>query len=255
MASGEGPHDDDGALHPEKPGWYPDPWSATGTGERYWDGTRWLTSERPLGRGNAGPVVDLGRHRRPASRRRTWIWVALGVAVAGSVVVLGVAQTSDDSEHAVNTPSATDAATPAPTSSVAAKTALAAATSTLEPGHDCYGKDCGKLLLGDWPAIELGDCLNTDRTDRGVAFTIVPCDATHAVEVFYVSSPPTIPDPMPTTMEDLTRAVCPSSAMEAYSPSFAAAHPDPAAYAGGWSARDKRVCAVPAPDPNASIRG
>ena len=35
---------------PVAPGWYPDPWSATGDGERYFDGTRWGTTEKPLGR-------------------------------------------------------------------------------------------------------------------------------------------------------------------------------------------------------------
>lgn len=37
-------------YQPDAPGWYPDPWSATGGGERYFDGKRWGTSERPRGR-------------------------------------------------------------------------------------------------------------------------------------------------------------------------------------------------------------
>jgi hypothetical protein len=46
MAGGSGRKDED----PTAPGWYPDPWSATGEGERYFDGTRWGTTERPLAR-------------------------------------------------------------------------------------------------------------------------------------------------------------------------------------------------------------
>ena len=37
-------------YQPDTPGWYPDPWSATGGGERYFDGKRWGTTERPRGR-------------------------------------------------------------------------------------------------------------------------------------------------------------------------------------------------------------
>ena len=36
-------------YQPDAPGWYPDPWSATGGGERYFDGKRWGTNERPRG--------------------------------------------------------------------------------------------------------------------------------------------------------------------------------------------------------------
>ena len=37
-------------YQPDAPGWYPDPWSATGGGERYFDGKRWGTNERPRAR-------------------------------------------------------------------------------------------------------------------------------------------------------------------------------------------------------------
>lgn len=36
---------------PNAPGWYPDPFSATGTGERYFDGEKWTSNDR------ADPVV------------------------------------------------------------------------------------------------------------------------------------------------------------------------------------------------------
>ena len=35
---------------PSGPGWYPDPWSADGKGERYFDGKHWGSTERPRGR-------------------------------------------------------------------------------------------------------------------------------------------------------------------------------------------------------------
>jgi len=49
---------------PDAPGWYPDPFSATGTGERYFDGKQWGTTERPRGR-ESTVVVPM---RRPRSR-------------------------------------------------------------------------------------------------------------------------------------------------------------------------------------------
>lgn len=57
-----------GGEHPSEPGWYPDPWSATGTGERYFDGERWGTSDRPLAR-HTSTVVEEGSSR--ARRRRS----------------------------------------------------------------------------------------------------------------------------------------------------------------------------------------
>ncbi len=46
MAGGSGRNDED----PTAPGWYPDPWSATGDGERYFDGKHWGSNEKPLAR-------------------------------------------------------------------------------------------------------------------------------------------------------------------------------------------------------------
>jgi hypothetical protein len=249
LAGGDRPRDDERAPRPDTPGWYPDPWSATGAGERYWDGTRWLTTERPIERAHGGTVVELTPRRRRWWRARTALWVILGALIAGAVVIFGVSQSSSNSSRpAVTAPAAVGGATT--TFAVDGEST----TSTSFGGKTCYGKDCGKALLGDWLRIATGDCMNTDETDSSVTFTVVSCESTHEVEVFYVS-PPTIPKPTPTSLDDLTRAVCPSSAMQAYAPSFAADHPDPAAYAGGWSGTDKRVCVVGATDPNASIRG
>lgn len=50
---------------PTAPGWYPDPWSATGEGERYFDGKRWGTTEKPLARHTVATRED----RPPKSDR------------------------------------------------------------------------------------------------------------------------------------------------------------------------------------------
>ena len=57
---------------PGAPGWYPDPWSATGQGERYFDGELWGSSERPRAR-HSIPVdgFDPGPHS-PQRTRRSW---------------------------------------------------------------------------------------------------------------------------------------------------------------------------------------
>ena len=59
--------------NPSGPGWYPDPWSADGKGERYFDGKRWGTTERPRraahhGRGRRTPTTHT--QLEPVPRRR-----------------------------------------------------------------------------------------------------------------------------------------------------------------------------------------
>jgi hypothetical protein len=53
---------------PRAAGWYPDPWSATGEGERYFDGKRWGTNEKPFGR-HTTTAVEPARHVRSVSGR------------------------------------------------------------------------------------------------------------------------------------------------------------------------------------------
>ncbi len=57
---------------PGAPGWYPDPWSATGDGQRYFDGERWGSSERPLSRHSV--VVDpfFDEPERSRGTGRSW---------------------------------------------------------------------------------------------------------------------------------------------------------------------------------------
>src|SRR5437763_9479857 len=80
QGGGRMPRDSARDEWPDVPGWYADPWSATGTGERYFDGKRWGTTERPLGRHTApgsGTKTRNRTHRqqRPAADggvRRRW---------------------------------------------------------------------------------------------------------------------------------------------------------------------------------------
>ena len=71
---------------PPAPGWYPDPWSATGTGERYFDGKRWGTTERPLGRESA-PIepVRTSPLRARKGRGRTVVSIAIVLALVAVV--------------------------------------------------------------------------------------------------------------------------------------------------------------------------
>jgi hypothetical protein len=105
----------DGSDTPTEPGWYPDPWSATGEGERYFDGKNWGTAERPLGRHS---VVDMeprrqarnarARHERFGNRRA--LVPALVLIVAVAVVWLVPQLTgSDGDKTAKTTPGSTTA--------------------------------------------------------------------------------------------------------------------------------------------------
>jgi len=98
------PSDRDDEFTPSAPGWYPDPWSATGTGERYFDGTRWGTTERPLGRHTtvevAEPVAASPRRRRPSP---TVVAVVLLVAVVVGWALLQNRRTHKSSNDAAPT--------------------------------------------------------------------------------------------------------------------------------------------------------
>jgi Protein of unknown function (DUF2510)/Matrixin len=71
---------------PREPGWYPDPWSATGEGERYFDGKRWGSTERPRGR-LSGPEPRAVT-RLPSSGRRRLRGLHLRLPHARPVIAL-----------------------------------------------------------------------------------------------------------------------------------------------------------------------
>ncbi|MDQ1436324.1 MAG: hypothetical protein QOF59_3140 [Actinomycetota bacterium] len=54
---------------PRAAGWYPDPWSATGEGERYFDGKKWGTNEKPFGRHTTAGIEPSRRAARSVAGR------------------------------------------------------------------------------------------------------------------------------------------------------------------------------------------
>jgi Protein of unknown function (DUF2510)/Matrixin len=79
---------DDEGIRPAKPGWYPDPWSADGRGERYFDGKKWGTAERPLGR--EATVTALASRRGRGLRGRLRSFGPLMIFVAAVLAVWGI---------------------------------------------------------------------------------------------------------------------------------------------------------------------
>jgi len=79
---------DEGQENPDRPGWYPDPWSATGTGERYFDGKTWGTNERPLGR-NTIALSDVRKKRRRSKATQRFTRVARPAAVIAGLLAVG----------------------------------------------------------------------------------------------------------------------------------------------------------------------
>jgi Protein of unknown function (DUF2510)/Matrixin len=78
---------------PRAPGWYPDPWSATGEGERYFDGRRWGSNERPLGREATVVPMERRRDRRLHSvRQRPQLIIAILVLVALAFLIARLQQ-------------------------------------------------------------------------------------------------------------------------------------------------------------------
>ncbi len=82
---------------PGGPGWYPDPWSADGNGERYFDGKRWGSTERPRAR-HTTVAVDERRPRTPSwTRSRAVVSIAvLAALVVGFVAVQRATGGTDD---------------------------------------------------------------------------------------------------------------------------------------------------------------
>jgi hypothetical protein len=92
VASGEKHTKETDPYQPDGPGWYPDPWSATGTGERYFDGKRWGTSERPRAR----HTVDPGPRAKPTIKARMprFRTVAIFAVIGALAIALWLVQGS-----------------------------------------------------------------------------------------------------------------------------------------------------------------
>jgi hypothetical protein len=73
---------DDSDIRPAKAGWYPDPWSADGRGERYFDGKKWGTSERPLPRDATVTKITSKRATRTRLRQFGPVLIFAGAVLA-----------------------------------------------------------------------------------------------------------------------------------------------------------------------------
>jgi hypothetical protein len=92
MGRKQGEHD---PYQPDAPGWYADPWSATGTGERYFDGKQWGTNERPRGRHSTTAATTTGAatvtRLRPGRRRAGGLVARFRIPII--LVLIGAAAT------------------------------------------------------------------------------------------------------------------------------------------------------------------
>jgi matrixin/uncharacterized protein DUF2510 len=79
---------DDEPELPRGPGWYPDPWSATGDGERYFDGKRWGTSAKPLGRHSTVAVETSKVRRTRSGLRRSAVPLLFFVGLVAAVLAV-----------------------------------------------------------------------------------------------------------------------------------------------------------------------
>lgn len=86
-------------IRPSKAGWYPDPWSADGSGERYFDGKKWGTSERPFSR--EATVTKLKSRHSVRARMRPWI--PLLIFVAAVLTVWGIGRWRESGRHGATT--------------------------------------------------------------------------------------------------------------------------------------------------------
>jgi Matrixin/Protein of unknown function (DUF2510) len=101
---------DDSDIRPGKPGWYPDPWSADGRGERYFDGKKWGTTERPLPR--EATVTQITSRRTARLRLRPFGPVLIFAAAVLLVWGIGRLRHSGNSRTVVTAPPVTS---PGPT--------------------------------------------------------------------------------------------------------------------------------------------
>ena len=237
-----------GEERPSAPGWYPDPWSATGQGERYFDGREWGSTERPLARHAATPPDRAGRSTR---RTRRVIGLLLVVAVAAVGVVV-LRSRKSDTKVAATSPSPTHV-TP---STVGAPSTSANATGDGRSRPGC-GQYCAYSLTGDWAELQQGDCANvrTDTSAKTFAFTRLSCSTRHDSEIYFAQRPDPVSslDPPPSSIADLISRVCGPEVLRNYAARYASAQPNAVAEAGTWGDGTERVCAVRPDNPTQPI--
>lgn len=104
---------------PTAPGWYPDPWSATGDGERYFDGKRWGSTEKPLARHTVATREE--GPPKPDRVRRVFLPVAILVVLVAAVWAVPKFLTNDSSDEATSTGSRRSQNAPPPSTEEAAQ--------------------------------------------------------------------------------------------------------------------------------------
>ncbi len=110
---------DDEPKHPRAAGWYPDPWSATGDGERYFDGKHWGSSARPLARHSNVPKGIQKPVRAVRSRTRSLIGPIVFLLLVAGVYFIQRSHHSSSNVTEIQTPPTTiptDRPVPAPES-------------------------------------------------------------------------------------------------------------------------------------------
>jgi hypothetical protein len=140
----------DGALRPSAPGWYPDPFSADGSGQRYFDGVGWSTENRPL-----GPRESRDDGEEPRSHRSSRIIaIVLVVALVGGTAI-GLVRVVLSSDSSASTSPPAPVAPTTPTTS----------------------------LVRNYAA---GECVTWMYTNGGDSWTdeaVVPCSEMHMAEI------------------------------------------------------------------------
>ncbi|MFN8027568.1 MAG: matrixin family metalloprotease [Acidimicrobiia bacterium] len=174
---------------PSTPGWYPDPWSATGTGERYFDGRTWGSTERPRGRhtvvekpekrGRADAPDGDGSPRRLRGGLR---WVVVIAVIAAVVGVLTWVQESGSSSDGGSSAAggAAPVASGAPGTTAPSPFAVAAG----QPHPTPVKKESAQRLLPLPPEqVNPGDyqLLVPQRDDPGAPAGFDPCRPIHYV--------------------------------------------------------------------------
>jgi hypothetical protein len=217
-------------------------------------------------------VTPIPQAARRGKARRNAAWMLLAVVVTAGVVGLPKLLRHDDpgtpvalvppsrTATATSATTATTSPVPPPTTSSAsaqvgnATSPTATDTSTPQPGK-CVGSDCGKLLMGDWSTLGLGDCFDFDETATELIFTKKACTSDHDDEVYFDRDPDNEPMLQPgESVTHLDERSCPHQSLVAYAPSYAARHPDSAEESGQWGDGTKHICAVVASVPDRSIK-
>ena len=152
---------------PAAPGWYPDPWSATGQGERYFDGQLWGSSERPRARHSVPVDVFDPAPGSPVRSRRSW-----RPAVA-LLVVFAVVWSYQTYSRTGSTNTSTPVADPAQSRSTVSQLTQRPSPSTEEASAPLGRPGAAPKGTGGFRFVR------TQRGDRTTPVAFDPCRPVH----------------------------------------------------------------------------